>query len=74
MHAFISMKVEENSWIMHQTVLRLTGGPPESELSIDAVFAPFSPPPPKSILGPAVLSVPPTADKALENEADVKGR
>lgn len=68
------MKVEESSWVLHQTVLRLTGGPPESELSIDAVFAPFSPPPPESVLGPVVLSVPPKADKTLENEADAKGR
>lgn len=70
----LASQVEENSWVLHQTVLRLTGGPPESEVSIDAVFAPFSPPPAESVLGPVVLSVPPTADKTLENEGDVKGR
>lgn len=60
--------------MLHQTVLRLTGGPPGSDLTIDAVFAPFSPPPADSVVGPVVLSVPSTADKALENESDVKGR
>lgn len=55
-------------------MLRLKGGPPESELTIDAVFAPFSPPPSDTIFGPVALSAPPTADKTLENEADVKGR
>ncbi|CAN0291603.1 unnamed protein product, partial [Ectocarpus sp. 8 AP-2014] len=67
------IQVEENSWVLHQTVLRLTGGGADSELSIEAVFAPFSPPPSKKVLGPVVLSVPPTADKDLENEADVEG-
>lgn len=66
--------MEENSWVLHQTVLRLSGGGLESPLSIEAVFAPFSPPPAESVLGPVVLSAPPTADRVLENEADVKGR
>ena len=60
--------------MLHQTVLRLSGGGLQSSLSIDAVFAPFSPPPAESVLGPVVLSVPPTADKPLENEEDLKGR
>ncbi|CAM9682172.1 unnamed protein product [Ectocarpus sp. 12 AP-2014] len=67
------IQVEENSWVLHQTVLRLIGGGADSELSIEAVFAPFSPPPSEKVLGPVVLSVPPTADKDLENEADVEG-
>ena len=71
---FPLFQVEENSWVLHQTVLRLSGGGLESSLSIDAVFAPFSPPPAESVLGPVVLSVPPTADRVLENEEDVKGR
>lgn len=71
---FPLFQVEENSWVLHQTVLRLSGGGLESSLSIDAVFAPFSPPPAESVLGPVVLSVPPTADRVLENEEGVKGR
>ncbi|CAM9910032.1 unnamed protein product [Scytosiphon promiscuus] len=72
---FVGMSevVEENSWVLHQTVLRLTGGPPGSDLTIDAVFAPFSPPPAASVFGPVVLAMPPTADRDLDNEADVKG-
>lgn len=60
--------------MLHQTVLRLSGGGLDTPLSIDAVFAPFSPAPNESVQGPVVLSVPPTADRGLENDADVQGR
>lgn len=70
----VGVQVEENSWVLHQTVLRLSGGELDSSLSIDAVLAPFSPPPADTVLGPVVLSVPPMADRGLENEADVRGR
>ena len=57
--------------MLHRTVLRITG---PSELSIDAVFAPFSPPPAQSVFGPVVLAVPSTADQSFDNEPDVRGR
>lgn len=64
-------QVEENSWVLHKTILRLTG---QKEMSIDAVLAPFSPPPAESVLGPVVLAVPSTADTEFENATDIRGR
>lgn len=69
----VLLQVDENSWVLHQTVLKVNGVA-ATELTVDAVFAPFSPPPTKPVIGHVVLAVPPAADKMLENDGDIKGR
>lgn len=67
----VSLQVEENSWVLHQTTLRVSG---PTELSLDALFAPFSFRPGSSVSGPLVFADPPTAHDALVKNSDVRGR
>lgn len=69
--AVVSLQVEENSWVLHQTTLRISGS---TDLSIDALFAPFSFRPTSSVSGPLVFADPPTAHDALVKNSDVRGR
>ncbi|CAM9530370.1 unnamed protein product [Discosporangium mesarthrocarpum] len=56
--------VKENSWVLHQTSLRLEGG---LEKSFEALFAQFSSPPSQSVVGRLVLADPATGHTDLAN-------
>ena len=59
--------------MLHQTVLVLRAKG-KADLDVDAVFAPFSPPPSEPLIGPIVLAVPSTAHENFQNMGDIKGR
>lgn len=57
--------------MLHQTVLRLTG---PSDISMEALLSPFSPPPVDSVFGKVVLAKPPTAHEDLANDVETRAR